>query len=316
MKFFASIATLLAAAAPLSAQSPVEKSKADIIEARKELDGTRKEYASLRSALYREINRLDDEALRLGKELRALEKEKETRTRNQRVLEQNLQIAKTEFDYTTGILNQYGKALVARLHPAENQRYLGLIQEAEQKAAAARNEHMEELAQRMRVARLGLDRLSDVSGGARFEGKALRNGSQALEGSFLMMGPAVFFKSQDGGFEGVGSFSDTGTELPTVIGLDGVEKGLIANTVATGKGEIPVDGSMGKALEVQAAEESLGETIEKGGIVGHCILALGALALALTIFKFVEITRFPVPSRKQINAILDDLLAGNRKAAA
>jgi biopolymer transport protein ExbB len=72
---------------------------------------------------------------------------------------------------------------------------------------------------------------------------------------------------------------------------------------------------MGKALEVQAAQETMGETIEKGGIVGHCILGLGAIALALTIFKFIEITRFAVPSRMQINAILDDLLAHNTKAA-
>jgi biopolymer transport protein ExbB len=315
MKLSLPLALLLGAAAPLFAQSAVDKAQSDIAKARQELDGTQKEYTELRSGVYREINKLDDEALALGKELRALEKEKETRVARQRTLERNLEIAKTEFDYSSGILNQYGKALVARLHPAENQRYLPAVEEAEQKAAAAGNDHLAEITERLKVAKIGLERFSEVAGGARFDGKALRNGSEALEGSLLVMGPSVFFKSKDGGFEGVASFTATGTGLPTVVGLENVESGLIANTLAGGKGELPLDGSMGKAIEVQAAKESLGETVEKGGIVGHCILGLGAIALLLTLFKVFEITRFAVPTRQQINAILDDLLADDRKAA-
>jgi biopolymer transport protein ExbB len=308
---------LLLAALPLAAQTTaLDKSKADLSKARQELDSTSKEYVSLRSALYREINRLDDEAIALGKELRALEKEKETRIARQRSLDRTIDARKTEFEYASGVLNQYGKALATRLHPAENQRTLAAIEEAEQKAAAAREDHAGELAERARVAKLGIERLSDMAGGFSFDGKALRNGSEALDGKFLLLGPAVFFKANNGGFEGVASFTATGTGLPTVVGIDGVGSGLIAGTLDQNKGELPFDGSMGKALEVQAAQESLGETIEKGGIVGHCILGLGAIALALTIFKAFEITRFPVPSRKQINLILDDLINDNRSAAA
>ncbi len=315
MKFSIPLAVLFLGAAPLHAQAANDKAQADIATARKELDSTQKEYTSLRYGLQKEINKLDDEALALSKELRALEKEKETRVARQRTQERNLEIAKTEFDYSAGILNQYGKSLVARLHPAENQRYLPAIEAAEQKAAAAGSDHLAEIGERLKVATLGMERFSEVAGGARFDGKALRNGSESLEGSLLVVGPSVFFKSNDGGFEGVASFTATGTGLPTVVGLDGVGSGLIANTVASGQGELPFDGSMGKALEVQAAQETMGETIEKGGIVGHCILALGAVALALTIFKFIEITRFAVPTRQQINDILDDLLAHNHKAA-
>jgi biopolymer transport protein ExbB len=310
------LAALLAP--PLAAQSPAEKSRADLEQARKELDGTRKEYNDLRAAVYRDINRLDDEALKLSKELRAIELEKEQRTARQRTLDNNIQTEKTNFEYSSGILNNYGKVLATRLHPAENQRLLDTIQQAEQRAAAAGTDHAAELAERIRIAKLGLDRLSDVSGGQRFDGKALRNGSEALEGSFLMLGPSVLFASRDGGFEGVATYTATGSGLPTVVALQGGGGGggAIAGAVTSGKGEIPLDGSMGKALEVQAASESLGETIEKGGIVGHCILGLGAIALALTIFKFIEITRFPVPSRSQINSILDDLIADRRKDAA
>ena len=301
-------------AGTLHGQGPVEKSQADLRAAGQELDSTRKEYNDLRAAAYREINRLDDEALKLAKELRALESERDQRTARQRTLENNILTEKTNFDYSAGILNNYGKSMVTRLHPAENQILLEQIHQAEQRAVAAADDHATELAERLKIARLGLDRISDVSGGQRFEGKALRNGSEALTGSFLMLGPTVLFAQDNGGFEGVASFTASGSGLPTVVALES-DGGSVAGTIASGKGEVPLDGSMGKALEVQAAQESIGETIEKGGIVGHCILGLGFIALMLTAFKMLEITRFPVPSRRQINEILDDLIADRREDA-
>ncbi|WP_193214616.1 MotA/TolQ/ExbB proton channel family protein [Luteolibacter marinus] len=302
-------------AAPLHAQDPVERSRADLTQARKELDSTHKEYTDLRAGVYREINRLDDEALKLSKELRALEHEREQRTAHKRTLENNLLTEKTNFDYSAGILNNYGKSMATRLHPAENQLLLEKIQQAEQRAAAAGTDHIAELKERMDIARLGLQRLGAISGGQRFEGKALRNGSEALKGSFLMLGPAVLFAEQNGGFEGVASFAATGSGLPTVVAISQDGSTPFAGTIASGKGEVPLDGSMGKAIEVAAAQESIGETVEKGGIVGHCILGLGLIALLLTTFKVFEITRFPVPSRREINAILDDLIAHRRQDA-
>ena len=45
-------------AVPLHAQAPAGQSRADLVKARQELDSTQKEYTDLRSAVYREINRL------------------------------------------------------------------------------------------------------------------------------------------------------------------------------------------------------------------------------------------------------------------
>jgi biopolymer transport protein ExbB len=86
--------------------------------------------------------------------------------------------------------------------------------------------------------------------------------------------------------------------------------------VSQGHGELPFDGTMGKAIEVAAAQESLWETVEKGGIVGYAILFLGGISLLIALFKVWEISRIHVPSRSTINRILDDLLAGDREAAA
>ncbi|MGE9270669.1 MAG: MotA/TolQ/ExbB proton channel family protein, partial [Verrucomicrobiales bacterium] len=146
-------------------------------------------------------------------------------------------------------------------------------------------------------------------------GEGLRNGTEAVEGQLLVVGPSVYMTAKDGTFEGVATYGSTGTELPTVVGIADLEAGMISGAVTDLAGELPFDPTMGKAIQVMAAEETIGETVAKGGIVGYAILGLGLIAIGLTLFKVYEITRFPVPSRRMVNEILDDLLAGNRDQA-
>lgn len=301
-------------AAAAETRSPEEAARADLKKAVGELNQTQREYSDLRRGLYREINRLDDEALALGKELRELQREEERRNAILKTLEREIEARKTDFNYSAGILNQYSKALVTRLHPAENQIRKEAIELLDQRAASLVDDPKAEIAERTKVLELGLERIGSVAGGLRFEGKALRNGSESVDGTLLIAGPSVFFAAKSGGFEGVATFAETGTSLPTVVGIE-TAKGAIAASIRDGHGELPFDGTMGKAIEVAAARESLMETIEKGGIVGHAILLLGAISFAIAAFKVWEVSRVRVPSRAVINAILDDLLHGRREEA-
>jgi biopolymer transport protein ExbB len=308
------LAVILTSAA-VRAQSPADTARADLGKAVAELNATQREYADLRRGLYRDINKLDDEALALGRELKDLQREEERRTATLKTLEREIEARKTDFNYSAGILNQYSKAFVTRLHPAENQLHKEAVDALDQRAASLADDPKAELIGRAKVLELGLNRIGEVAGGLTFEGKALRNGSESIEGKLLVAGPSVFFSSKDGGFEGVATFAETGTSLPTVVAIDG-SMGMIAATVNEGHGTLPMDGTMGKAIEVAAAQESLWETIEKGGVVGYAILLLGGISLLLALFKVWEISRIHVPSRSTINRILDDLLAGEREAAA
>ena len=307
------IASLVLLPGLLAAQTKAKPS-AEIQQASDRLVAVQREYSDLRRGFYRDINKLDDEAIGLGKRLKSIETEEQQRTAKAKTLEREIEGRKTEFNYAAGILGQYSKALVTRLHPAENQVFRSEIESLDQKAAAATGDPKTEIAQRLKVLELGINRLSSVAGGHSFQGKALRNGSEAVEGTLLLAGPSVFFATKDGGFEGVATFADSGTALPTVVGVR-ESGGMIASTLASGKGKLPLDATMGKAIEVEAAQDGLMDTIRKGGYVGHAILALGAISFLIAIFKVIEVTRFPVPSRSKINAILDDLLSGDNAAA-
>lgn len=296
----------------VSAQTAAEKQLAD---ARKELEATRGEYTAMRRALYREINTLDDQALDLGRELRKLEKEAARRSSSRLALSREIEGREAEFNYAVGVLNNYSGAMLTRLHPAENQLYKQRLDDATAKAGASADDQENELKERLVAAKVGLERLEAVIGGHQFEGEGLRNGTEAVAGRLLVLGPAVYMQAKDGKFEGVATYGSTGTELPTVVGLTTVDSGMISSAVSNLTGELPFDPTMGKAIQVLAAEESIGETIAKGGIVGYAILGLGVIAVALTLFKVLEISRFPVPSRRLINDILDDLIAGRRDDA-
>lgn len=308
------LAILIGCAFQAHAQKPLANARKDLDKAVSELTTTQQESADLRRALYRDINRLDDEALKLGRDLNTLQRDEERRNAGNKSLEREIEARKTEFNYAAGILGQYSKALVTRLHPAENQLHKDAIESIDQKAASATDDPLTELTERLKVLSLGIDRLGKVAGGHRFEGKALRNGSEAIDGTLLVAGPSVFFTAGTGNFEGVATFAETGTALPTVVGLAN-SRGTIAQALLENTGSLPFDGTMGKAIEVAAARESLLDTIEKGGMVGHAILLLGLISFLIALFKVWDVSRIRVPSRSSINRILDDLLAGNRDEA-
>jgi len=299
----------------LPAQSPIETAKADLSRAVSELNTTQKEYSDLRRSLYRDINRLDDEALQLAKELRALERAEEERTSRSKSLEREVEARKADTNYATGILNQYAKALITRLHPAENQLYLQSLEAGDQRAASLLENPAAEIDERRKLAELGAERVSSLlQGPRRFDGKALRNGNQALDGTLMLLGPSVFFSAKDQSFAGVATVAASATSLPTVVSL--TEGGDTISAAIAGKsGTLPLDGTMGKALLTAESKDTLWETILKGGMVGHCILILGAISLLITIYKVVEITRFPVPDRRTINEILDLLVTGRHAEA-
>ena len=88
--------TLHAASNP----NPIDNARASLTKAVGELQNTQKEYADLRRALYNDVNRLDDEALNLVKELRTLDREEELRTSKIKALERDLDTRKNGFIYT------------------------------------------------------------------------------------------------------------------------------------------------------------------------------------------------------------------------
>ncbi|TAE89494.1 MAG: hypothetical protein EAZ81_12955, partial [Verrucomicrobia bacterium] len=198
----------------------VSRTKQLIDEAAQDLSKTLDQYSDMRRFTYNEINKLDDEVIALAKELRALERDEELRGIKEKTLDKEIEQRKTQFAYTSGLLNQYSKAFVTRMHPAEYQLHKDQIGIIDQAALNAVNEPVKEINERVKVLSLGIKRLSDLSGGHSFAGKAFGFAGRSIDGNFLLMGPSVFFAANDKISEGICPMSDTGSGYPAFISIN------------------------------------------------------------------------------------------------
>ncbi len=248
-KFIISSILLCTAGTLASAASTesVERSKQLIEEAAQDLSKTLDQYSDMRRFTYNEINQLDDEVIALAKELRALERDEELRGIKEKTLDKEIEQRKSQFAYTSGLLNQYSKAFVTRIHPAEYQLYKEQVANIDQTALNAVNEPLKEIDERVKVLALGIKRLNELTNGHSFSGKAFGFAGRSIDGNFLLMGPSVFFAANDKISEGICPMSDTGSGYPAFISVN-QSGGMIAQTISTGSGKLPMDGTMGKAI--------------------------------------------------------------------
>jgi len=299
----------LALAGLAMGQDAQQKADQDLVLAQIEVKKLQEGILEGESALVVEVERLDEEVSGLTKELAKLLAEEESMAGRQKRLDDELAGRKGEFEFTLSSLRSYSRGLVNRLNGAEMQSEKKRIEEGEKAAQAAEDDLSEEVKARMSSIELGARRLKSLSDGSLFAGKAVGPGSVVKEGTFALIGPVAYFGAADGSVAGITTFAGADVEFPglVVVGSDEGGKEIAALTV-TGSATVPADASMGKALQVARSKKSFGEYLEGGGVVGYGIMILGIVALLIALFKFVEIQRFPVPGRKQINLILDDLL--------
>lgn len=255
-----------------------------------ELQRVQQEFADLRRAQYNDINRLDDEALTLARELQTLEREEELRTSKFKSLERELESRKNNFVYTSGLLNSYSKALVTHLHPSEYQLYRDQIALHDQTASTSANDPKAEFIERLKVLEMGIKRLGTVAGGHRFEGKALGFAGRSIQGTIFVAGPSVFFAAADKSTEGISPPIDTGSGLPAVVSIN-KSNGAIAQTIQSGKGDLPFDGTMGKAIEAEmknpGGQNKAMEHVMLFGDIAKNMMFDGWIAIAICVLMII-----------------------------
>lgn len=305
----------LALMGSVQAQTAQEKIDQDLKLAQQQLKDLQLEILKEQSALVQEVGTMETRNLDQEEKLNQLLLDEDKVAGDQRQLDNELAGRKGEFEYTLATLKSYGGSIKDRIHPAEKQDFGLKLEEQRKRAEDSVEDLVLEVESRLAFLGLAADRLVEVSGGKRFEGKAVAVGNVVVDGKFAIAGPIGYFASNDGAVAGFTALSPDGVEFPGTIPLEDTSGG-IASLVSSGSGLVPVDASMGKAIQIARTKKSLGEYLEGGGVVGYAILGLGIFALLVSLWKLLEINRFPIPSRKKLNAILEDLLAHNSEAAS
>jgi biopolymer transport protein ExbB len=302
------LAALLVGAVPAAAQQ-FDAARAEID---RKLESSLQELARLRDRiakekipLSKEIAGLESEVLDLRHERERLFKIRDSRTLDLSSLRKQVESLGDQEDFVNSRLNEFVRDFEGRLDVSELASFEELTAAAKLADKNVNLDVVERREQQVRVVRAALGRLRDQLGGHVFPGEALSPDGVLTKGTFVALGPTVFYVSDDGHTSGLVETRLNAAD-PVVVALPGLNGNLV--DVSQGRlASLPVDPTLGKALKSEKARKGLSGYVADGGVVGYVIIGLGLAALALTFFKAFEILGFPVAEPREVDGILDDL---------
>jgi len=315
----------LAGAGPATAQSAPTRSAARFDSASSEIDrkleSSLQELAKLRDRIAKEkiplsksVSSLESEVLELRREHERLLEIRDSRTLDLSSLRKEVDSLEDQEEFIQSRLNEFVRDFEGRLDISELSRFEDLTSKAKLAEKNVNLDVVERREQQVQVVQAALGRLRDQLGGHVFPGEALSPEGVLTKGTFVALGPTVFYVSDDGETLGLVE-SQINAADPVVVALPGLD-GNLAEVARGGLASLPVDPTLGKALKTQKAAKGLGDYVADGGVVGYVIIGLGVAALLLTLFKCFEILGFPVAEPQDVDAVLDDLAAGSPENAS
>lgn len=304
-----------AGAAPEGFPAASAEVRADLEAALDQLSATRERIAAEQIELSREVNLLEDEVLAASREVERLERQVDNRTVGVNALTAEVESRRNEIEYITGLLNEFVRDFESRIDVSELGLYDNALREARLATEEVDLDEAAKLARQMEIVEIAVDRIGEIAGGMRYEGKALTDDGVVEEGTFAAIGPTVFFRSDSGAAVGL-ALPEINDVLPAIVALPEGFREDIAELVSTGEGTMPADATLGNALKMERTRSTLVEHIAKGGLWAYVILGLGAVAAALAVFKIGDIGAVRLPRANVIEAMLQDLEEGREEAAS
>jgi biopolymer transport protein ExbB len=309
-------ATVASDELPLQGVSQAEeKLQADIDSARRELAALNDRIGAERVDLMRKIGRMHEEIRSLAKESGSLKK-RATR------LKSEAEKAKLETDHLEEVLRfldettvEYRRSFETRISLPEKQAYESELDRVDEilrsETAAGRIGAIVPL---LELARTHLDA---QPGGFTLAGKALDSDGWLQEGRFAQAGPLCYFAAPAPGPAGW-VVQRIGSTLPSVFEDLGTRDSAsrVRALVDSGRGAVPVDVTLGSAVKLRQAGESLIDHVKKGGIVMIPLFALAGACILIVLYKLFSLPVLRRGSAENgVGTILEALQAKRKEDA-
>ena len=317
LRTFISTTSLLLLGSALSAQSleQITQAREAKLEASLgELHALRETIQAERLPLTRQLNAQDAKAKELEDEVARVRRLKDSQSVELDTLRERVTGRQREVDYVTrtlmpSYLANYEAALsVGELEGVgEDIRAYNLYLENTDATEAAK------LSAGLELMAESLQQLDALLGGQRYTGNALTPEGTLQSGQFAQIGPLLYFGASDRSVAGLAMSSRSGhAELHPFEGEAAAE---IFNVLDTGSGQLPIDPTLGDALAVAQAKDSIPEHLIKGGVWVYPILAFALVATIVSIFKALQVFSVRHPQPLVIHDIIKHLRAGEKQPA-
>jgi biopolymer transport protein ExbB len=299
-----------------SLNQAVRSVDSDLDSALKELADMREAIASERNPLSREVEALETEVNAQTAELARQQGLRDNRQLGIQQLQNEVNSKQSEIEYIGGLLRDFVRSFGAQIHVSEKQLYGDKVKNATEASLANNLKQKELFDLEMDVVETSLHRLSEIVGGYTFDGKAI-SGGEKVPGRFALLGPTVFFRSDDGGSAGiaVAEMSSGEVEDATITSSTVFNVASIGATIDNKIGTFPLDATLGGAFKVELTKETLSQHVSKGGFVGMMIMCLGGVTALIGILKIISITSFRVPSGSFVLDLAEMVRRGEKDAA-
>lgn len=276
----AGIVPAVRGAVPLA--EAVAAAEKEAAQRRQDLDETYRRVAAERQQLARESEALSArlEQLRTAAEEAAARQREDTAARS--ALEEETARLRQVSRLAANLALEYRRSFESRLSVAEVTIAEPGLEAVDRELGTAPETVSAQTLEALLTA--SLRRSEDALGGCRRPGRVVDAGGRIVEGTCLAFGPLSFFQAA-GGRTGL-AVQQVGSVYPTLYArFDGAQKAALEELFRTGRASVPVDVTMGSAIRLAGARETLLEHLRKGGIVMVPLLALGALCAAIAVYK-------------------------------
>lgn len=269
-----------------------------------ELNTFRQQVTDEKLPLNRKLSELEAELTRVREEFKTTARKLDSSSLALSNLTGDIQRLTDQQRYLSGLLADYIRKFESNLHIAELDLYQEPLSAAQLAPDNANLGPLEVFRAQVGLVSASMGRLEQALGGVRYEGSAVDATGVVRQGSFVQIGPVVLFRSADG--QAVGTVEERlGSQEPTIFPFsDPIDVADAGNLVATLRGRMPFDPTMGNAHKMEQTEETLVEHILKGGPVMWPILGLAAAALLVALYKWLHLAFQQAPSKAKVAEVI------------
>ncbi len=262
-----------------------------------------------RLPMVRELNALEARAAELEAEVEKSRRARDSRSVELETLRARVVAAEKEMDYVfLTLLPSYLADFEASLSIGEKEGAGEAIREYHLFLETDGADELAKLERGLGLVGESLAQVDGLLGGKRYAGKALTPSGTVEAGSFVQVGPLLYFSDESGSVAGV--VESTRALDARVVPLEGAAAGAIAAVAKNGEGRLPVDLSLGDAVALAQTKDTVMEHLVKGGIWVVPILLFGLVATVVAVVKCVQIFRIRQPQPMAIHGIVQALRAG------
>mgnify|MGYP006282324491 CR=1 FL=1 len=279
-----------------------------------QLSAVREEIKDEKLPLSSELSTLEDKLLEVRKEYDRVLRIRDGRTLDVSNLKAQIKSREEQNKFLVNLLDEYARNLETRLHISEAQRYQQRFSSNQNTALDSNASLDQAFGARFDTLRMSFERLREALGGASFAGAAADPSGVIHQGRFAVFGPVAYFASDDGSIEGLAD-TKLGSNEPAIIPFPpGVDSG-IGRLVAGEPARMPLDPTMGSAIQVAEETDTLGDEIAKGGAVMFPLLGLAGVSLLIGLYKWIRFLGIQRVSERQMELIMSDVNAHRIDAA-